>query len=178
MADPDDSVLISTAPVESSSSLTGRPRKRYVLVDVSGKRLQKANVYTGKGPYQAAAKAARRLIEKRSRSDIEPAEPADAEIEFHVRAVNDHNVWSYVASGIELAPEKATYMRVETDESGKRKRKRISYDDYRELDDDARKRVACHRRKIMLKRINKPVSARAAKRQRDSADRTPGVVTE
>jgi len=57
-------------------------------------------------------------------------------------------------------------MRIETDpETNKRKRKRISYEDYRALGDDERRKVACHRRKIMLKRVDKPVP----KRQRAAA---------
>lgn len=145
-----------TEPISQETSSEKRPQKRYVLVDSNGKRLNKANAYTGKGPYQAAAKAARRLIEKRSREN--PDSPKDAEIQFHVRAVRDKAIWSYSAESLELPPEKATYMSVETDnESGKRKRKRITYEDFNTLDDDAKRKVACHRRKIRLTRINKPV---------------------
>jgi len=169
MADPDSQIQPESPPAPAGNQ---RARKRYVLVDADGKRTQKANVYTGNGPYQAAAKAARRLIEKRSKASGDDASPVDAEVRFHVRAVNDRSVWTYVASGVELPPEKATYMRIETDaETGKRKRKRIAYEDYKALGDDERRKVACHRRKILLKRVDKPISKRqrAAEAKRAAA---------
>jgi hypothetical protein len=139
-----DAQKISKTP--KTPSKTPQSKKRYVVVSEDGKRLS-GGVYHGKGPFQAASKAAGRLIRS-----------GDAkEVEFRMREVSgkgDSNpnktIRKYSAKSVTLKPEEATYLIPGKGDDSK-KRKRIGYDEYKKLDDDEKKKVVCYRRKTSVK---------------------------